>query len=61
MTTSAEGKETYMAFLDFSNAFDTVWREGILYSAGEIGICGNVWKLFDNLYSNVQAKVKETL
>ncbi len=54
----AEGKETYLAFLDFSKAFDTVWRDGLLYSAWDIGIRGNVWNLIDNLYSNVQAKVK---
>jgi len=54
----SEGRETYMAFLDFSKAFDTVWRDGLLFSAWNIGIRGMVWNLIDNLYKNVQAMVK---
>ena len=53
-----EGKPTYMAFLDFRKAFDTVWRDGLLYAAWNIGIRGTLWKLIDNMYANVQAKVK---
>ena len=53
-----EGKPTYMAFLDFSKAFDTVWRDGLMYSVWNIGIRGMVWQLIDNLYKNVQAMVK---
>ena len=29
----SEGKPTYMAFLNFSRAFDTVWRDVLKYSA----------------------------
>ena len=40
------------------NSFDTVWRDGLLSTAWNLGIRGNAWKLIDSLYSNVQAKVK---
>ena len=52
----AESKPTYMAFLDFQKAFDTVWRDGLLHAAWNIGIRGNILKLIDNLYTNVQSK-----
>ena len=38
-----EGKKTFIAFLDFKKAFDSVWREGMLMAAWNIGlevVCG---------------------
>ncbi|XP_072025055.1 uncharacterized protein [Amphiura filiformis] len=54
----AEGKKTFMAFLDFRKAFDTVWRDGLMLAIWNNGIRGRVWRLIDSLYDNVQAKVK---
>ena len=57
-TRMAENKTTYLAFLDFSKAFDTVWRDGLLSLAWKLGIRGSMWKIISNLYRNVQSRVK---
>jgi hypothetical protein len=54
----AEKKSTYLAFLDFSKAFDTVWRDGLLSLAWKLGIRGSMWKIVSSLYMNVQSNVK---
>ena len=40
----AENQHTYMAFLDFRKAFDTVWRNGLLLVAWKLGVRGKTWK-----------------
>jgi hypothetical protein len=57
-TRLAENKSTHLAFLDFSKAFDTVWRDGLLSLAWKLGIRGSMWKIISNLYTNVQSHVK---
>ena len=54
----AEGKKTFLAFLDFRKAFDTVWREGLLLAAWNSGLRGKIWRMLDTLYDNVKAQVK---
>jgi hypothetical protein len=54
----AEKKSTYLAFLDFRKAFDTVWRDGLLSVAWNIGIRGKIWNILDSLYNNVFCNVK---
>jgi len=56
-TRLAENRPTFLAFLDFRKAFDTVWREGLLTIAWKLGIRGNAWNLIDCMYTDVQAKV----
>jgi len=54
----SEKKHTYLAFLDFKKAFDSVWREGLLNAVWEIGIRGRIWRVISNMYNNVQSQVK---
>ena len=54
----AENKQTYMAFLDFRKAFDTVWRYDLLTVAWNLGIRGRGWNIHNSLYQNVQCNVK---
>ncbi len=56
-TRQAEGKQTYLAFLDFKKAFDTVWREGLFNTIKNVGIEGNLLNIIMNLYKNVKSKV----
>lgn len=54
----AEGKQTFLAFLDFKKAFDTVWRDGLLTAARKVGITGSLLRILSNMYTNVECKVK---
>ena len=40
-THQAEGKKTFLAFLDFKKDFDTVWRDGLFLAAKKTGISGS--------------------
>ena len=44
--------------MDFRKAFDTVWRDGLLSVAWNIGIRGKVWNIIDSLYNNVLCNVR---
>ena len=55
----AEKKQTFLAFLDFKKAFDSVWREGLFNAIWETGIKGRLWRILSNcMYNNVQCQVK---
>jgi hypothetical protein len=53
----AEGKQTFMAFLDFKKAFDTIWRDGLFKAVRSIGIEGSFLNILMNMYTNVRSKV----
>lgn len=42
----------YVCFVDFSKAFDTVWRSALLYKLNKKGIGGNFLKLMIDMYTN---------
>ena len=56
-TRQAEGKKTYLTFLDFKKAFDTVWREGLLFAIKQLGIKGSLLNIIKGLYTDVKCRV----
>ena len=46
---------TYVAFLDTRQAFDTVLRKGLMYKLHKLGITGKVWSLIDDCYINTES------
>ena len=51
-------KDTYIAFLDLKNAYDTVPTYNILNKIECLGICGKCLKFIENLYLSSKACVK---
>ena len=47
----------YVAFLDSSNAFDTVWRKGLMYKLSKLGINGKIWSLINDCYTNTKSSI----
>ena len=48
-----ENERLYSCFVDFSEAFDTVWRrKGLLAKIESYGINGNIFNVLRSLYSN---------
>ena len=42
----------YTCFVDFTKAFDSVWRKGLLSKMKHIGITGKIYNIIENIYSN---------
>ena len=53
-----EGKKLFLGFVDFRKAYDTVWREGMLYKLLKYGINGNFFNLIKNMNSESEICVK---
>ncbi|KAI5732205.1 hypothetical protein M8J77_023312 [Diaphorina citri] len=45
-------QKTSVAFIDLSAAYDTVWREGLLYKFLQVIPCSRTLQLLDNMLSN---------
>lgn len=59
-----QGKnKLYACFIDYQKAFDSVWRNGLLYKLLKNDIGGPFGKIINNLYRNttVQVKLKDGL
>ena len=51
------GKHTFLFFIDFRKAFDTVWHTGLWKRLWDVGIRGKAWRILRSLYSNVSSSV----
>ena len=52
-----QGKDTFLAFIDFKKAFDTVERNLLFFKLAAIGINGKIYKAIASLYSNPMSRV----
>ena len=43
----------YVSFLDSATAFDTVWHKGLFVKLHDMGLCGKLWKLLVNSYTDM--------
>ena len=51
------GINLYMAFIDFSQAFERVWREGLLWRLWEAGVRGKVWRIVRDMLTGTKQYV----
>ena len=54
----SKGKKVYACFVDFSKAYDSVWRKGLLYKLILSGLSFQFISLTDSMYSELKAAVK---
>ena len=47
----------FCAFVDFKQAFDNVWRDGLWYKLSSYGINGKCLNLIKNMYSNIKSRI----
>ena len=51
------GKDTFLTFIDYKKAFDSVDRNLLLYKLAKIGINGRMYFAISSLYSNPRSRV----
>ena len=51
------GQDTFLAFIDFQKAFDSVERNFLLYKLSKIGVIGNFYNAILSMYSNPKSRV----
>ena len=54
----SRNKKLFCAFVDFKQAFDTVWRDGLWYKLDYYGINGKCLNLIKNMYANIKSRIK---
>lgn len=52
-----EEGDCYVFFLDVKKAYDTVWRNGLLFKLHALGIRGRMYRLLADLYSGTKSSV----
>ena len=50
-------KETFLCFIDFQKAFDSVDRNFLLYKLSQIGINGQMYNAISSLYNNPRSRI----
>ena len=48
----------YCSFVDYSKAFDTVWRKGLIAKIESYGVQGKMLNVIKSLYNDATAQVK---
>ena len=49
--------DVYVALMDFTKVFDTVWHNALLYKMYKKGINGRMWRFYKFIYDNCKARV----
>ena len=50
--------KVFVAFLDVSKAYDTVWTDGLFFQLHQMGIKGKLWRLMYRAYIDFKSKVR---
>jgi exonuclease III len=53
-----EGKTSFLCFIDFRKAFDTVWHDGLWKALWSSGVKGKAWRVVRSLYTSMRASVR---
>ncbi len=51
------GKHTFLLFVDFRKAFDTVWRDGLWKRLWDMGVRGKAWRVIKGVYRDIRLSV----
>lgn len=54
-------KKLFCAFIDFKQAFDTVWRNGLWCKLLNYGINGKCLKYITNMYKGIKSRMNGTV
>ena len=53
-----KGKKVFACFIDYKNAYDNVWRDGLYYKLIKYGISPSLVKIIREMYANTQQGLK---
>ena len=53
----SKNDKIYVAWVDYSKAFDTVWRKGLWYKMLKEGISGKLVRIVKHMYDKIKSKV----
>ena len=51
------GQDTFLAYIDFQKAFDSVDRNFLLFKLSKIGITGQFYQAISSMYSNPKSRI----